>query len=58
MWLMDNHPTNRTLYLLAAISVLLFVISFFFEEHAGAQSEQLTFESPKISADQKIGGSG
>jgi len=55
---MDNHPTNRTLYLLAAISVLLFVISFFFEEHAGAQSEQLTFESPKISANQKIGGSG
>jgi len=49
---MNNHPTNRTLYLLAAISMLLFVISFFFEEHA------MTFEPPKISADQKIGGSG
>jgi hypothetical protein len=45
---MNNHPTNRTLYLLAAISVLLFVISFLFEEHASAQFEQLTFEPPQF----------
>jgi len=45
---MNNHPTNRILYVLAAISVLLFAISFLFEEHAGAQSKQplLTLESP------------
>jgi hypothetical protein len=33
---MNKHPTNRTLYVLAAISVLLFVISFFVGETRGA----------------------
>jgi len=51
--LMNDHPTHRTLYVLAALSLLLFAISFLFEEHAGAQFKQplLTFEPLKISAD-------
>ena len=50
---MNDHPTNRTLYVLAAISLLLFAISFLFEEHAGAESKQplLTLEPQKFSAD-------
>jgi hypothetical protein len=54
MWLMKNHPTNPTIYVLAAAAVLLFAISFLFEEHASGQSQQfMTFEPPNISADQK-----
>jgi len=51
---MKKYPKTRTLYILAAITVLLFAISFLFEEYADAQSPLLTFERPN----QKIGGSG
>jgi len=56
---MHDHKTDRTIYVLAAISVLLFVISFLFERHAALNlSNSHDFEPPRISVDQKIGGSG
>jgi len=44
---MNNHPTNRTLYVLAAISVLLFMISLLFEP----------LNLSNLLPNQKIGGS-
>jgi len=56
---MYDHKTDWTIYVLAAISVLLFVISFLFERHASLNlSNSHDFEPPRISVDQKIGGSG
>jgi hypothetical protein len=53
---MNNHTTDRTIYVLAAIPVLLFVISIWYEVHANRDQQRLqTFEPPKISADQKPG---
>jgi len=50
---MNDHTTDRTIYVLAAIPVLLFLISLWYEGYADARSKQplQTFEPPKLSAD-------
>jgi hypothetical protein len=53
---MDDHTTDRTIYVLAALSLLLFVISLWYESNANRDRQPLqTFEPPKISADQRPG---
>ena len=51
--LMYDDPTDRTIYVLAAIPVLLFVVSIWYEAHANRDQQGLQiFEPPN----QKIGG--
>src|SRR5215475_5041804 len=52
---MNNHTTDRTIYVLAAIPVLLFVISIWYEVHANPEQQRpQIFEPPTISADQNF----
>jgi hypothetical protein len=49
---MNDHATAPTLYALAALSLLLFVVSLWHESHANRDRQPLqTFEPPKLSAD-------
>jgi len=52
---MYEHPTDRTIYVMAAIPVLFFVVSIWYEVHTNRDQQGLqTFEPPKISADQNF----
>jgi hypothetical protein len=53
---MNDHATKRTIYVLAAISVLLFVVSIWYEGYANCPRHRLhTFDPPKISTERGSG---